>query len=438
MRNIEGTAVAAMTYQKTPTRVGDSSRVVRGRAKEGNFPYLIGVETLPEGEASTPSFAGQIGQIGPVLVNVYDSMPKEDQTRMAGVFIHTRSPISAYQILQELEGAKVGQVPLSATVKSAQIKGTELTLALDGVPDGTVASLWIEDKKGDPGAWYRQPGADTIWRVRNGTVTVANPHTDTRKTFNAGRVRVLIVRDETALEAFLKQLNPRDPTYFNEATIRSLIRNQPFVEETGLSMIEMIGPDHAKILSPTQSGLEEGGVQIPTVDELDAVDDIQAHRLANAARRDGSSHVVLILSEWIRKAAVDEKRVVTILAQKEVTEKAVAVFPMEWAVRLLREPIPPDPEQMKDFLIKNIPDAASPVIALDSVFEGQMGEILPADHPVTLLINPYWEHLTDYAKALTLLLSQPKEVLQNLVLKLTYGSVRRVTIRGQNYVAIFA
>ncbi|GEM_PF-6207553 len=202
----------------------------------------------------------------------------------------------------------------------------------------------------------------------------------------------------------------------------------------------------ARLLS-LAAGAEQ--VRVVTTADLEAMDDKQAKRLAAQARKKGNSHVVLVQRSAARSAQTEEGLVIRLLAHEYVSGPATAILPLEWAVQLVQEFIPQDIPKGRDFLdrmMEQLAGSQNLVIAVDSQFEKNLPELLPEDHTVTLVIDPEWARIffgpddpkEEYRKALAVILLQPKEILQNLILKLSYGSVQHVTIQGEDYVAFFA
>lgn len=189
-----------------------------------------------------------------------------------------------------------------------------------------------------------------------------------------------------------------------------------------------------------ESGLEEV-VLVPTVEELEKSDDPNARQLAQEAGAAGYSHVVLI-PKALSEEADFEDLVVTLFAQESVVTKAMAVLTPEKGLTLRAYPhyIPSQAERVAEFLREHITEEIqTPVVALDVAFERAVSQILPANHPLTLLLDAEEHHLMPYRKAIaTLFTNLPKEGLRNLILKLNRGSVRPVTIGGRDYTAIFA
>ena len=191
------------------------------------------------------------------------------------------------------------------------------------------------------------------------------------------------------------------------------------------------------------TGLEEK-VEVRTVRKLEGSTDLNARRLAQEAKAAGYSHVVLI-PKALSKQASFENLVVTLFAQENVVTKAMAVLTPEEELALRVNPnyIPSQPEKIERFLREHVTEQIqTPVVALDVILEKDIDRILPADHPLTLLLDSKLDGenpLMPYRKALATLLSNPpKEGLRNLILRLTKGTVQTVTIEGIDYVAIFA
>ncbi len=191
---------------------------------------------------------------------------------------------------------------------------------------------------------------------------------------------------------------------------------------------------------PNNAGLEEG-VSVQTVGDLEASQDENARQLALDTRSAGYSHVVLIPRALSEKADFEDL-VVTLFAQESVVTKAMAVLTPEQGLTLRAYPhyIPSQAGRVAEFLRKHITEGIqTPVVALDTSLEGVVGQILPANHPLTVLLDAEEHHLMPYRKAIaTLFTNPPKEGLRNLILKLSRGSVRPVTIGGRDYTAIFA
>lgn len=191
---------------------------------------------------------------------------------------------------------------------------------------------------------------------------------------------------------------------------------------------------------PDNAGLEEG-VSVQTVGDLEASQDENARQLALDARAAGYSHVVLIPDALAAEANFEEL-VVTLFAQESVVTKAMTVLTPEEGLTLRVYPryVPPQAGGVAEFLRGHITQEIQiPVIALDGALENVVGQILPSNHPLTLLLDSEEHHLMPYRKAIaTLFTNPPKEGLRNLILKLSRGSVRTVTIGGRDYTAIFA
>lgn len=214
-----------------------------------------------------------------------------------------------------------------------------------------------------------------------------------------------------------------------------------YYDDTQEDAIEMVYTLPKDLASKEDSaGLEEE-VWIPTVEELEKSADPNARQLAQEARAAGYSHVVLI-PKALSENADFEELVVTLFAQESVVTKAMAVLTPEKGLTLRAYPyyIPSQAGRVAEFLRDHITEEVqTPVIALDAAFEGAVGQILPANHPLTLLMDAEEHHLMPYRKAIaTLFTNPPKEGLRNLILRLSRGSVRPVTIGGRDYTAIFA
>ncbi len=190
------------------------------------------------------------------------------------------------------------------------------------------------------------------------------------------------------------------------------------------------------------AGLEQSQVTVPTVDQLTTLNDKNAWRLAQEAKAAGVSNVLLIPQDLIDITEDFDRLTITLFAQESVVAKALSILtPEKKAPSLIVYPlyIPSDPNGIGKFAREQIKDVPTPVLALDLVFESVATEILPNDHPLTLLFEAEDHFLMPYRKALATLLSHPpKEGTHNLILKLTRGSIRRVTIGGRDYTAIFA
>ncbi|MBI1953371.1 MAG: hypothetical protein HYS41_04525 [Candidatus Omnitrophica bacterium] len=150
--------------------------------------------------------------------------------------------------------AKEGGSP-GVSVKEVRLNGERLNLTLDGVPDGALATSWVEDDlQGEEGVWYIQPTAESVGQIQRGQAALSNWRADHRR-FRKDHTLVVIVKDRKAWEAFQGRLK-RDKTFLTTVLIKELLADKAFVEKTGFLLIRITGEQSAELLKP-DAGLEE-------------------------------------------------------------------------------------------------------------------------------------------------------------------------------------
>ncbi len=132
-----------------------------------------------------------------------------------------------------------------------------------------------------------------------------------------------------------------------------------------------------------------------------------------------------------------ESATLDLYAQPSVSSAAMAILPDGWGIGQILAIPENDPSAGNDLLRKATDEftrGRQVVIALDPDLKS--GLQLPQNHPVALLLSEKTYHLIDRT-ILAAFLSQP-QILRNLILDLTRGTIERVTIDGEDYFAIFA
>ncbi len=157
------------------------------------------------------------------------------------------------------EPEKAKPATTKVTLKQVQLRESELTLELEGIPEGASGSVWVaNDDGGEPRVWYIQPSDNWTKEVRGGKVTFeygALFRSLLSKEFREDRIRVVFVNDPAAFQTFKGSLRD-DKTFFAWHDLDKVMFDPEFVLKTGLTVVKLITPDSGAILNP-RSGLEE-------------------------------------------------------------------------------------------------------------------------------------------------------------------------------------
>ncbi len=206
----------------------------------------------------------------------------------------------------------------------------------------------------------------------------------------------------------------------------------------------LFSPDGKKIIAGRQNGtivfwdtpavgLEEG-VKVWTAEQLkEAVKDLPAGFVP-----EGISHVALFPVD-AAEARLDGLAM-DLYVHADVEEEAMMLLSGLVARGAQIEHVfnlPSDPVEANLVLERAAQSGVSGrnvIVALNQQLRGQLQ--LPPNHPVTLLLSVTQRSAIDPAQ-LAFFLSQPG-MLANLILDLTAGTIRTVTIDGRDYYALFA
>ncbi len=169
---------------------------------------------------------------------------------------------------------KVGPEAVEFNIREVRLQGNRLTLTLDGIPAGAVASLWAETEmdlvEGQPDHWAQQRQATDSYVSAvdsHGKVTFAIEEEPLRP----GHLRVVIVKDHEASGRFTNQY------HLKHRYMWDLVSDERFVSGTGLKIVEIITPDQGRLLpslaplatSPTEAfGIRDGRATVFTDSEL--------------------------------------------------------------------------------------------------------------------------------------------------------------------------
>ncbi|MBI4226928.1 MAG: hypothetical protein HY600_01485, partial [Candidatus Omnitrophica bacterium] len=306
LRKVDGVWVPAATYRTSAAELAAVAQPVQRRVRAGElsgFGYIV--ETLPRAttlfpqspaETDAPTFFGQPQRISEVLVGAVGAIPADLLPKFGGAFVHALGPKAAFeQVINPVLRPRalsapppVSRPPLrlrpqpvapltpydhrAATLTAVRVDGPEARFDFSGIREtqgnGTVVLLFVENdvprRPGalpEPGVFYRQPGADRQWPVRQGHVTVRDD-LPLRPDPSLHHFYVVVVNHEAAkqqFEAAIARFSNGDPTYFNRNTLFNRLLSDPaLVEQTGLAVFTATAPDRG---IRVKSGLEEVEVQ---------------------------------------------------------------------------------------------------------------------------------------------------------------------------------
>jgi len=321
IRNLEdlsGTIVAGMTYRDTAPGLLGVSRDIRERLTAADKAYFkIGVETI-RGDAvggDQLTFAGQLEQIPDALSAVVDGIPAEQKRSWAGFFLHFESVSAADGFLDLALGARPAAPPENrpappanggVALRSVRMAGERLDLELSGIPDGYIAAVLTEnDLNGEQNVFYVQPLGESRFTVRGGRVALVNDRTDHRR-YRPGHVRVVIAKNEAALQNFFRRVGSSDGTYFNRYRLNELLPDRDFLRENGLTFLEITAADAGRLLQ-ARAGLEASEPQTTPLDRLRAFlvnQDVESvfALLVEPGRSVDLTEAFPILEEWLQAA----------------------------------------------------------------------------------------------------------------------------------------
>lgn len=338
LREVGGVWVPAATYRTSVPELTAVAQPVQRRVRAGElsaFGYVV--ETLPRAttifpqssaETDAPTFFGQPQRIVEVLVGAVTAIPADLRPAFGGAFVHTLSPTAAFaQVVDPVLRPRAGPTPplpvrppqrlrptpdapltpydhRLATLISVRVDGPEARFDFAGVREtqgnGTVVLLFVENdvprRPGDrpePGVYYRQPGSDSQWPIRQGHVTVRD--TLPLRAGDPHRFYVVVVNDDAAqrqLEDAIARFSGGDPTFFNRDTLFNRLLNDPvLVGQTGLAVFTATAPDRGLRV---KAGIEEVDAQRRALAELIAGSASAARAHAAAV---GSQRILQLLFE---------------------------------------------------------------------------------------------------------------------------------------------
>ncbi len=262
------TTLAGMTYHDTGSAIEAGAQRFRDRAQEEGTGtrHMFTVEFQPASRVggSQLTFHGQERLAPSILLGVC-----KQQADAAGLILHFGSVKEADAGLRKMTGtparaSRPGSPDVEApqgpavTLRKVELRADDgkLSLTLEGVPDGALASAWVENDLNDEAhVWYIQPRAYDTFGVKNGKVVLENSRGGDRA-FRSGHVRVVIVKDDKAMEAFIGRLRREtEQTAFNNNDILNVILgDRDFVKDTGIVVIEITAEDEGEILKAGREG----------------------------------------------------------------------------------------------------------------------------------------------------------------------------------------
>ena len=174
-----------------------------------------------------------------------------------------------------------------------------------------------------------------------------------------------------------------------------------------------------------------------TVNELMEMGDASADELAQELMEADKPGVALFPKDVLeRQPIVHESRNILVYAHKNVAAGLLSLLPASWSSEGRILPLPPELDQARSQLSDAMGLAnqwnRTVVIGLD-VNQGIRAQDVVHIDAVKMLFDPDTMHNLDFK--VHVFLSRP-DLLKNVVLDLTSGSVRVVTIGNQEYYAI--